>query len=294
MKLVETHINGALGHTFAEATPEQIIQIRRHLEKKHRIGAFVASMVSLPSQAILKGIRAIREAMRVEAGAELVGIHLEGPYLNPDRRGAHRREYLRRPNVREFARWIRAADGALKMITIAPELPGALEVIREARRAGVIVSLGHSNATYEEARRAIKAGAEHVTHLFNAMRGFHHREPGLIEAALLEPVYVEVIYDRVHISKTAMELVLRCKSRDRIVLASDASGALDAPDGEYSFDGVPTVVRCGRVVAKDGGRLAGSAAGLWQCYRNFREDFGGGAEFVTRNPARLLGIPWKW
>lgn len=293
MKLIETHINGALGHTFAGATPEQIVQIRRHLEKKHHIGAFLASMVSLPHDAILKGIRAVREAMRAKEGADIVGIHLEGPYLNPDKRGAHRLEHLRKPSVREFAECVKAADGTLKMITIAPELPRALDVIREAKRAGVIVSLGHSNAAYEEAVKAIKAGAAHVTHIFNAMRPFHHREPGLVEAGLFEPVYVEVIYDRVHVSKYAMELVLRCKDRSRIVLASDASGALDAPDGEYTLDGIHAVVRGGKIVSKDRGRLAGSAVGLWQCYRNFREDFGGGAEFVTRNPARLLGIPWK-
>jgi N-acetylglucosamine-6-phosphate deacetylase len=221
-----------------------------------------------------------------------LGIHLEGPYLKPARRGAHLKRNLRRPSVREFARYVRAADGLLKMITIAPELPGALDVVREARRAGVIVSIGHSDATREEAVQAFRAGASHVTHIFNAMSPFHHRAAGLAGAALLEPVYIEVIYDRVHVSREAMEIVLRCKDPRRIILASDASPALDAPDGVYAFDGIPAVIRKGRCVTKGSGRLAGSMASLWTCYRNFREDFGGGREFVTANPARLLGIRW--
>jgi N-acetylglucosamine-6-phosphate deacetylase len=289
MKLIETHVNGALGHTFANATAEQIVQIRRHLENNHHIGGFLASMVSLPKETYVKAIACIRRAVG-GPGAKILGIHLEGPFLNPIRRGAHQEAYLRKPSVKEFAAYVKAADGLLKMITLAPELPGALEVIREARRAGVIVSVGHSDATYDDARRAFEAGATHVTHLFNAMRPFHQRSPGLIEAALVEPVYVEAIYDRVHISKSAMALVLKAKDRKKIILASDASGALDASDGEYDFDGIPTVIKGGKATVKGQGGLAGSATGLWQCYQNFREDFGGGLDLVTENPARLLGL----
>ncbi len=292
MKFIETHLNGALGHTFSGATPDQIVQIRTHMARKHRLSGFVASMVSLPQDSILRGIAAVREASR-GPGAEILGIHLEGPYLNPLRRGAHQEPYLRKPDVKELARFVKAADGMLKLITIAPELPGAMEVIREARRSNVLVSVGHSDATYDQAKRAFEAGATHVTHIFNAMRPFHQRAPGLIEAALLEDVYVEAIYDRVHISRTAMALVLGCKNRKKLILASDASGALDAPDGEYDFDGIPTVVQAGRATVKGQGGLAGSAAGLDECVRNFEEDFGKGLDLVTENPARFLGIQWQ-
>lgn len=286
--LIETHINGALGKSFSNSTPEEIVHIRRHLRAQHNIGGFVASLVSLPKTAILRGIKAIQDAAS-GPGAEILGIHLEGPFLSPAQRGAHLQRHLRLPDVREFSEYVRAADGHLKMITIAPELPGALDVIREAARVGVIASLGHSNATLVEARRAIAAGASHVTHLFNAMSGFHHREPGLVGAGLLEPVYVEVIYDRVHVSREAMKLVLKCKDPGRIVLASDASPALDAPDGNYTFDGIPTVIREGQCVTQERGGLAGSMASLRRCFQNFQEDFGGGEPFVIQNPGRLLG-----
>lgn len=290
MKLIETHINGALGRSFAGATPEEIGRIRRHLEKKHQLSGFLASLVSQPKEALLRGISAIRAATE-GPGAKILGIHLEGPFLSPARRGAHLPQNLRKPNVREFAEYVEAAGGLLKMITIAPELPGAMGVIREALRAGVIVSIGHSDCTFEEAVKAFNAGAAHVTHLFNAMSGFHHRKPGLAGAALLEPVYVSVIYDRAHVSKEAMALVLRCKDPRKIILASDASPALDASDGSYVFDGIPTVIKDGQCVTREKGGLAGSMASLRQCLENFRKDFGsGGEKFVTENPRRLLGI----
>jgi N-acetylglucosamine-6-phosphate deacetylase len=289
MKLIETHLNGALGHTFANATPEQIVKIRQHVEKRHHVGGFLASMVSLPQKTYLRGIAAVREATG-GSGAKILGVHLEGPFLNPIRRGAHQESNLRKPSVKEFAAYVKAADGLLRMITIAPELPGALEVIREAKRAGVIASVGHTDATYDETKRAFEAGATHVTHVFNAMRPFHQRQPGVIEAALLEPVYIEAIYDRTHISRSAMAMILRCKDRKKILLASDASGALDAPDGEYDFDGIPTVIRDGKATVKGEGGLAGSACGLWECYQNFLEDFGDGRDLVVDNPARMLGL----
>jgi N-acetylglucosamine-6-phosphate deacetylase len=290
VKLIDTHLNGALGRTFSGATPEEIVSIRRHLEGHHRLGGFLASLVSLPKEKLLRGIAAIREAASAREGAEILGIHLEGPFLNPLRRGAHRQGYLRAPDVREFAELAEASRGTLRMITLAPELPGALEVVREARRAGVIVSVGHSDATFEQASRAFEAGAEHVTHIFNAMRPFHHRSPGLVEAALTAPVYVEAIYDRSHISREAMALVLACKDRSKVILASDASGALDAPDGDYDFDGIPTQIRGGRATVQGEGGLAGSGTGLWRCYRNFCEEFGEGRDLVIENPARLLGL----
>lgn len=289
MKLIETHLNGALGYTFANATPEQIVKIRQHVEKRHHIGGFLASMVSLPKETYLRGIAAVREAVD-GPGAKILGIHLEGPFLSPLRRGAHQEANLRKPSVKEFAAYVKAGDGLLRMITIAPELPGALDVIREAKRAGVIASIGHTDATYDQAKRAFEAGATHVTHLFNAMRPFHQRQPGVMEAALLEPVYVEAIYDRRHISRTAMALILQCKDRRKIILASDASGALDAKDGEYDFDGIPTVIKDGQATVKGQGGLAGSASGLWECYRNFNEDFGEGRDLVVDNPSRLLGL----
>lgn len=287
--LIDSHLNGALGVAFDSATREDIARIGLYLARRHRLAAYVATLISQPQTRLLAAIARLRDSTTLP-GARILGIHVEGPFLHPAYRGAHPRRALRLPDVREFAEWVRVADGQLRMITIAPELPGATEVIREARRNGVVVSLGHTGATYHEARRAIRAGATHITHVFNAMRPFHHRDAGVLGAALLEDVWVEAVYDGQHIGREAMELLLRCQGKERIVLASDGSPALGAAPGRYEFTGIPIELRGGRSVVRGNGNLAGSALGLWDCYRLFVRDFGEAPQVVTSNPARMLGL----
>lgn len=287
--LIDTHLNGALGVAFDEATPEDLDRIGLHLARRHHLAGYVATLISQPRTRLLAAISRLRSAA-AGRGARRLGIHIEGPFLNPAYRGAHPRGSLRTPDVREFAEYVRVADGGLRMITIAPELPGAIEVIREARRNDVVVSIGHTGATYKEARRAIRAGATHVTHVFNAMRPFHHRDPGVLGAALLEDVWVEAVYDGRHIGREAMELLIRCKGTKRIILASDGSPALGARPGRYEFSGIPIDLRGGRSVVRGTSNLAGSALGLWDCYRRFGREFGEAPEVVTTNPLRMLGL----
>jgi len=287
--LIDTHLNGALGVAFDAATPDDLARIGLYLARRHRLAGYVATLISQPRAALVAAIARLRDAATLP-GARVIGIHVEGPFLSPAYRGAHPRRALRPPDVREFAEWIRAADGRLRMITIAPELPGALDVLREARRNGVVVSIGHTGATYEEARRAIRAGATHVTHVFNAMRPFHHRDPGALGAALLEDVWVEAVYDGRHIGRQAMELLVKCKGRERIILASDASPALGARPGRYEFSGMAIELKGGKSVVRGTPNLAGSAIGLWDCYRRFARDFGDAPEVVTTNPLKMLGL----
>jgi N-acetylglucosamine-6-phosphate deacetylase len=178
---------------------------------------------------------------------------------------------MRPPSVEEFDALQDLSGGMIRLITIAPEIPGALPFIRAVRERGVRVAAGHSNATHGDMELAIQAGVTHVAHLFNAMRELHHREPGILGVALTEDaVSTEVICDGHHVSPTAIDLALRCKPPLKFVLVSDAVGALGMPDGEYEMFGVTCVIHQGAVRLKAGGQLAGSCLTLDQAVRNVR------------------------
>lgn len=228
-------------------------------------------------------------------GARLLGIHLEGPFLNPLRRGAHRKEHVRPPSIKLFRAFLRAGRGTVRMMTLAPELPGILPLIHEGNRRRVVMALGHSDARLDAVERAVEAGARHVTHVYNAMRGFHHRDPGILDAALLDDrLSGEIIYDRHHISRTAAQLVLRCKPIRKIVLVSDATAAWGAPDGTYDFEGTSYVVQRGRVTVQEEGQLGGSVVSLIEGVRNLHDAFHltlpTAVRLATWNPARVLSL----
>jgi N-acetylglucosamine-6-phosphate deacetylase len=206
-----------------------------------------------------------------EPGARILGIHLEGPYLSPWRAGAQTGRWMRAPSIEELDALQDLAGGRIRLVTVAPELHGALPLIAAARERGIAVAVGHSNATTEEVLLAVEAGATHVTHLFNAMCGLHHREPGIIGVALTEDAMsVELICDGHHVAPRAADLAFRCKPADKVVLVSDAVGALGMPDGDYEMFGVRCTIADGAVRRQEGGALAGSCAGLDTGVRNVR------------------------
>lgn len=290
--LVDLQINGAFGVNFSTASPAEVTRAAGRLAAVG-VTAFLPTLISLPRGRTLAALGRLAEAASGRSGARLLGVHLEGPYLNPRRRGAHRAANLRRPSVAEFRALWAASRGTLRLMTLAPELPGALAVIREARRRGVLVSAGHTEAGAAALGRAAAAGARLVTHLYNAMPPFHHRSDGPAPAALLEGrLSCSLVYDRNHVGRSAAALALLAKGQGGLILVSDGVFALGLGPGRYRADGTDYELAAGAFRVR-GGPLGGSVAPLGTCVRRFAADLGLPLEAAWRlgseNPARLLG-----
>jgi N-acetylglucosamine-6-phosphate deacetylase len=225
--------------------------------------------------------------------AQPLGIHLEGPFLSHARRGVHPSVDLQPASARIFLPMWEAAAGEISMLTIAPELAGALEIISDATRRGVCVSLGHTNADFAQAQRGITAGARHATHMFNAMRRFDHRNPGVVGAILTDDsLSADIIVDGVHVEPAIVDVFLRAKGLDRAVLITDATSATGMPDGVYHLGSFEVEVKDGRCQAF--GKLAGSVLTMDRALRNVMSfaslSFQDSLRLATLNPARVLGI----
>jgi N-acetylglucosamine-6-phosphate deacetylase len=225
-------------------------------------------------------------------GASAVGIHLEGPYLNPERKGAFNPAWLRTPNVAEAQELLRIGGKWLKQMTLAPELPNAVEVAAEFRKAGVTVALGHSAADYDTAKAALMGDFTHVTHTYNAQTGLNHRAPGVVGAVLSsDEITGELIADGIHVYPGAMRVLLRALSTKRVVLITDAIPGAGLPDGVYSSIGQTIIVKDGRATLENG-TLAGSAAILNRCVGNIHKLAGASVQdairMATLNPAQVI------
>ncbi len=226
-------------------------------------------------------------------GAIPLGIHLEGPFLSHKRRGVHPPEFLIEPTVTAFDRLWQAARGHVKMLTIAPEIPGALEVIAEAARRKVCVSLGHSDATLDAAHAGVRAGARHATHTFNAMRPLDHRDPGLLGEVLTDDrLSADIIADGIHVAPEVVKLFLNAKGSDRAVLITDATAAAGMPDGHYQLGPIQVEVKDGRCT--NNGKLAGSVLTMDAAVRNAAAfanwSLQDSIRAATLNPARATGL----
>lgn len=264
---VDLHIHGAFGWLCESGNPEAVYELSRMLPQ-FGITAFLPTLASLPRRRLKTAVEAFARATGGEPGARILGIHLEGPFLNRHCAGAQNRRWMRLPDLTEFDDLLAASGGLVKMTTIAPELPGAVPLIALAAERGVVVALGHSEAREEEVLVAIDAGATHVTHLYNAMRPFHHREPGLVGVALTDAnVTVELVADGHHVCPRAVDLAWRLRAGSGIALVSDAV-ALGLPEGEHKLDGMRCVVQNGAVRTANGGRLFGSCLALDRAVRN--------------------------
>jgi len=268
--LVDLHIHGLKGHDVNTGTAEALLSLARELVR-YGVTAFIPTAVTAPHEELLRISKAVAEAVELqragEKGARILGLELEGPYINPERRGAQNPEFIRPPNWKEFLEYWRASNGKIRTITVAPELPGALAFIEKVRSLGVVVSLGHTNATYEEAKAAILTGATRITHLFNAMPPIHHRCPGIVLASLESRMHLGIIADLVHISAPVLRFVWKVSGEGRIFLMSDAISAAGLEDGYYSLGGLKVQVRSGVARLTDG-TLAGSTLTMDQAIRN--------------------------
>lgn len=289
--LIDLHLHGGGGH-HAYRDPEDLRALGRHLLGQGVTG-FCASVPALPWSELQAACRMLAGACRDGDPPNLLGIHLEGPHLNPRRCGSQPPEHLRPPSLPDY-RALRAAAGpALRLMTIAPELPGAAEVIAACRADGVVACLGHTEATYEQAGAGFSAGISHVTHLFNGMAGFHHRRPGAVAAALLQPgITAELILDGEHLHRGAWELARRALGPGRIVLVSDALPCAGTPAAAATWEGRPLERRGKRLTLADG-TLAGSDISLSQAVRQalaWGATWKEAVESSSLLPARLLGL----
>lgn len=297
---LDVHIHGAAGHDVMEATPEALTVVSNFLASRGT-GNFLATTVTAPLDPTLHALEGL--AKRIEdaksgnwQGARPLGIHLEGPFLSHAKRGVHPPEHLLTPNIATFDRFFEAAEGKIRLMTLAPELPEAIELAAHATARGVRISVGHSNATAAETNRAIAAGACSATHTFNAMRALDHREPGILGTVLTtDSLYAELICDGIHVHPSLIPLWWRAKGGKRAILVTDAMSAAGMPDGEYSLGGFAVQVADGRATAKDSpGVLAGSVLTLDRALKNFVAFAGVSVEealpLLTWNPAAMTGL----
>ncbi len=292
---LDVHIHGAAGHDVMEATPEALTTMSKFLAA-HGTGAFLAATVTAPLDATLRAVQGIARLMAQpvdESAARAVGIHLEGPFLSHAKRGVQPAEHLLMPSIETFDRLFEAAEGQVRLITLAPELPGALELARHATERGVRVSMGHSDATAAETRAAVAVGAVSSTHTFNAMRALDHQEPGILGTVLSDDrLFAELICDGIHSRPEITRLWWRAKGRDRGILVTDAMSATGMPEGEYRLGGFRVQVANGR--ATHDGVLAGSVLTLDRALENFvaftGETVEQGLPLLTRNPAAMIGL----
>jgi N-acetylglucosamine-6-phosphate deacetylase len=294
---LDVHIHGSAGHDVMEATPEALTTIGRFLAS-HGTGSFLATTVTAPLEATLRSLSGLAKLIAnppapAEHSAWPIGIHLEGPFLSHAKRGVQPAEHLLAPNIGVFDRFFDAAEGHIRLMTLAPELPGAIELAAHATARGVRVSVGHSNATAAETRAAVGAGAVSATHTFNAMRALDHREPGILGVVLTTAsLFAELICDGVHTAPELVKLWWRAKGRHRAILVTDAMSATGMPDGTYHLGGFAVQVAHGKAFVGD--VLAGSVLTLDRALTNFIGFTGAPLEqallLLTANPAAMTGF----
>jgi N-acetylglucosamine-6-phosphate deacetylase len=273
---VDIHMHGGAGLDVMRATPAELPHLNKFLTT-HGVTGYFPTTVAAPLDQTCQALERLADAIEASQSspaanggavqARPLGIHLEGPFLTHKRRGVHPPEYLVEPTLEIFERLWQAARGHVRMMTIAPELPGALEVIEEAARRKVLVSIGHSDAVLEAARAGVRAGARHATHTFNAMRPLDHRDPGILAEVLTDTqLSADIIVDGIHVAPEVVQIFLRQKGLERSVLITDATAAAGMPDGTYQLGPIQVEVKDGKCT-KDG-NLAGSVLTMDRAVRN--------------------------
>jgi len=297
---IDLHIHGAGGHDVMEGTGPALRSITCKVSE-YGTTSLVATTVTASTKETLRAIEGIasyigQQHKTDEPRAEILGIHFEGPFISKERRGVHPSEWIQLPSAEMLGRFLKAAAGNARILTIAPEVLGAAPCIDAAREAGLVVSMGHTDATYEQARAAMARGARSATHVYNAMRPFSHRDPGVIGAVLTAPeVNAELIADGVHVEEGAMKLLLLAKGAAHVTLVSDGLSATGMPDGNYTLGGFEVTVS-GGVCRNAEGILAGSTLTLDRALRNIvalGASLPDAVRMLTLNPAALLGIEFK-
>jgi N-acetylglucosamine-6-phosphate deacetylase len=298
---VDVHIHGSAGHDVRVASPQAIDKIGAYLATRG-VGAYLPTTVTSARDETVRSLAGLAtEIKRLQqttpTGATPFGIHLEGPFLSPHKRGVHTASLLEAPSIALFERFWQASEGHILLLTIAPELPGALELIAHATQLGVRCSMGHSDAVFGEAQAGFAAGARSATHTFNAMRALDHRDPGLIAYVFdQQALFAEIICDGIHVDPAMVRLYFKAKGKDRAILVTDGIMATGMPEGTYMLGDMEVQVHDGRCISN--GRLAGSILTLDHAVRNFMEFTGASLDIAvtaaSHNPSQLLGVDDRW
>lgn len=287
---VDVHCHGGGGRSFATTDPDEVAQVVA-THREHGTTSVMASLVSAPVAELEAQVRVLAPLAR---DGLVAGIHLEGPWLSPAHRGAHDPGALVEPRPDDVDRLLAAADGRLRMVTLAPELPGARAAVERLTRRGVVVAVGHTDADSDQLREAVDAGARVVTHLCNAMRPIHHRRPGPVTAALADPrVAVELVVDGVHLHPDVVQLLARA-ARGPVLLVTDAMAAAGGGDGRYRLGRLDVDVVDGVARLREGGAIAGSTLTMDRAVRTAVScglPVAQALAAATRLPARALGLP---
>jgi N-acetylglucosamine-6-phosphate deacetylase len=289
--LFDVHVHGSAGVDVMDATPDALHRMADYL-LDHGVTSFLATTMASSFKATMAAIENVVTASQPAMGAQALGVHLEGPYLSLSHRGAQPVEFLRPPDPHEYGPWLES--GAVRLVAVAPELPGALPFIEHGVNRGLRFSVAHSGASYEQVMKAADIGLSQATHTFNGMLGIHHREPGTVGAVLTDDrIFAEVIADGTHVHPAVIKLLVRAKGPDRTILITDAIRATGLPDGHYTLGGIRVVVKDGIPRTETGG-LAGSTLTLNRAIKNVIQ-FAGvsinqAVAMATRVPADALGL----
>jgi len=300
---IDLHIHGGNGYDFMDRQLPSGLSAIEDLLARHGVTGYCPTTVTAPLDVTLRALERLANAIDSPGGAKRksprpcpLGIHLEGPFLSHARRGVHPADNLLPPTLALFERFWQAARGHIRMMTIAPELEGAPEVIAEARRRDICVSLGHSDADFAAAERGVAAGARHATHTFNAMRPLGHRDPGIVGVVLTDSrVSADIIADGIHVAPSIVKLFANAKGADNTVLITDATAATGMQNGSYRLGSMEIQVKDGLCTAD--GKLAGSVLSMDQAVRNLARfadwRLDQAVVAATRNPARIAGLANK-
>ncbi|EIT85561.1 N-acetylglucosamine-6-phosphate deacetylase [Fictibacillus macauensis ZFHKF-1] len=298
--MIDLHIHGAGGSDVMDATEDALTTMATLLPKEGTTSFLATTMTQRPVaiEAALTTIERYRKKQNKPGKAEVLGVHLEGPFLSPKRAGAQPTEYITPPQIALFSQWQQLSGNSIKLVTFAPEERDGLLFAHYLQQQQVIASIGHSDATYEEVKRAIKAGVTHATHVYNGMRGLHHREPGVVGAVFLhEEITAEIIADGIHATPEMVKLAYQNKGSERLVLITDAMRAKCMGDGTYILGGQDVIVKGKKATLASDGALAGSILKMNEAAKNMQQFTRCSTEAIIQmtasNQAKELGIYHK-
>ncbi|MFD2616784.1 N-acetylglucosamine-6-phosphate deacetylase [Terrilactibacillus laevilacticus] len=293
--MIDIHIHGVAGADTMDATPETFTMMSHSLPKEGTT-SFLATTITQSKEAIEKALSAVNLYMQNQQSgmAEILGVHLEGPFINPKRAGAQPIEYIRNAEIKLFEKWQNLAGGNIKIVTLAPEVGDNLHFIKYLTKHDVVTSIGHSDGTFDDINKAVLAGATQVTHLYNGMKGLHHREPGVLGSAFIFPeLYTELICDGYHVSKEMVNFAYQIKGKEKIILITDAMRAKCLKNGVYDLGGQDVYVKDGMAKTVHG-TLAGSLLKMKDSIQNMLMFTDAKLEDIVQmgaiNPAKQCGV----
>lgn len=292
---IDEHIHGAGGADAMDGTEEALQTISEYVAKEGTTGFLATTMTQSPENIgkALKNVKTVREKGEYK-GAEILGVHLEGPFISPKHVGAQPLEYVAKPAPETFDKYNEISGGNIKVVTLAPEVEGGLDLVKHLAKIGVVASIGHTGAKFSDVEAAVAAGATNVTHTYNAQTPLHHREAGVVGAAMLiDELNCEMICDTIHVSVPAIKIFVKNKPHDKFTLITDAMRAKGMPDGLSELGGQQVFVKNGEARLSDG-TLAGSVLKMNVAVKNLVEKVGvsfiDAVDFASANPAKNLGL----